>query len=69
MEHHRQSTVTSKFVAIYTKLLQGTPPAQLDAKGDARQLFSDLLDLKVDSAFLTGELQQLSKDTCLGRLK
>ncbi|KAF5323371.1 hypothetical protein D9611_005660 [Ephemerocybe angulata] len=69
MEQHRQSTVTSKFVAIYTKLLQGTPPAQLDAKGDARQLFSDLLDLKVDSAFLTGELQQLSKDTCLGRLK
>lgn len=66
---YRASFPASKFVAIYTKLLQGVPPSQLVRDGDARQLFSDLLDLQVDSGFLSTQLQQLSKDACLGNLK
>lgn len=66
---HRQTTFTSKFVALYTKLLQGVPPSKVDPNGNPQQLLLDLLDLKVDAAFLSGELQSLSRETCLGKLK
>lgn len=66
---HRQTTFTSKFVALYTKLLQGVPPSKVDPNGNPQQLLLDLLDLKVDAAFLSGELLSLSRETCLGKLK
>jgi hypothetical protein len=65
----KPSQLTSKFAFLYTKLLQGQPPERLDANGDAQRLFSDLLNLNVDAAWLTNQLQQLPKDAILGRLK
>lgn len=66
---HRPAHITSKFIALYSKLLQGVSPSRLDANGNSEQLYADLLDLEVDSSFLLGELQRISKDDCLGKHK
>ncbi|KAG2022949.1 hypothetical protein CC2G_000661 [Coprinopsis cinerea AmutBmut pab1-1] len=67
--HYRSPSITSKFIAIYSKLLQGVPPQQLHQSGEPEQLISDLLDLRVDREYLSSELKPLSKDVYLGRLK
>jgi len=61
--------ITSKFIGIYGKLLQGIPPSQITPGHDQDRFFSDLLDLKVDKPYLEGEFHKLSRDACLGRLK
>ena len=61
--------VTSKFVGIYSKLFQGISPRQISPEEDQERLFSDLLDLKVDRTYLERELEKLSKEACLGRMK
>lgn len=63
------AVVTSKFVVIYSKLFQGMSPRQINPQQDRDRFFSDLLDLKVNSAYLQGELDKSSKDLCLGKLK
>lgn len=63
------SQFSSKFVATYGKLFQGTPPKQIAPQLSQDRFLSDLLDLKVDRTYLHGELDKLSKDSCLGRLK
>ena len=65
----RPAHITSKFIALYSKLLQGVSPSRLDPNGNSEQLYADLLDLEVDSVFLLGELQKISKDDCLGKHK
>ena len=61
--------LTSKFVDTYSKLFQGISPRQIASHQDLDRFFSDLLDLKVDRPYLEGELNRVSKDMCLGRLK
>ncbi|KAJ3516078.1 hypothetical protein NLJ89_g1346 [Agrocybe chaxingu] len=63
------SKITSKFVSIYSKLFLGFSPNQIYPHQDQDRFFSDLLDLKVDRPYLEGELNKLSKETCLGKLK
>jgi len=63
------SQLTSKFVDTYSKLFQGNSPQQIAPQQDSDRFFSDLLDLKVDRPYLEGELNRISKDICLGRLK
>jgi hypothetical protein len=61
--------ITSKFVAIYSKLFQGLSPRQISPQEDQRRFFSDLLDLNVDRTYLAGELEKISKEACLGKMK
>lgn len=63
------SRFPSKFTAIYSKLFQGIPAAQIPPHMDAERTFADLLDLKVDRTFLAGEIDKLSKEMCLGKMK
>ena len=61
--------ITSKFVGIYSKLFQGFSPRQISPQQGQQRFFSDLLDLKVDRTYLEGELEKISKEACLGRMK
>jgi hypothetical protein len=61
--------ITSKFVGIYSKLFQGISPRQIFPQQEQQRFFSDLLDLKVDRTYLEGELEKISKEACLGRMK
>jgi hypothetical protein len=63
------SRFPSKFTAIYKKLFQGVPAVQIPPHMNAERTFADLLDLKVDRVFLAGEIDKLSKETCLGKMK
>ncbi len=60
---------TSKFVGLYSKLLQGISPGQIVPGQDTDRFFSDLLDLKVDRTYLEDEFNRVSKDDCHGKLK
>ncbi|KAF9535662.1 hypothetical protein CPB83DRAFT_888345 [Crepidotus variabilis] len=59
--------ITSKFASLYSKLLQGLSPSQITPSQSTDRFYADLLDLRVDRPFLTGELNKLSKDLCLGK--
>ncbi len=61
--------VTSKFVVIYSKLFQGMSPRQINPQQERDRFFSDLLNLKVNIAYLRDELDKSPKDLCLGKLK
>lgn len=61
--------ITSKFVGIYSKLFQGVSPRQISPQQGQQRFFSDLLDLKVDRTYLEGELDKITKEACLGRMK
>ena len=63
------SHFTPKFIDVYSKLFQGISPQHIAPHQDSDRFFSDLLDLKVDRSYLEGELNRISKDMCLGRLK
>lgn len=63
------SQLTSKFVDTYSKLFQGILPKHIAPHQDSDRFFSDLLDLKVDRPYLEEELNRISKDICLGKLK
>lgn len=65
----RTSQVTSKFIVTYTKLFQGLTPEQISPRETSEDFFSNLFTLDVNRAFLEGELNQVPKEVCLGRLK
>ncbi|KAH9486507.1 Armadillo-like helical domain-containing protein 3 [Psilocybe cubensis] len=65
----RGLAVTSKFVAIYSKLFQGLSPQSINPEHDQERLFSDLLDLKVDRSYLREELDKIPKEKCTGTFK
>ncbi|KNZ76994.1 Chromatin structure-remodeling complex subunit rsc9 [Termitomyces sp. J132] len=61
--------VTSKYIVIYTKLLEGLPPHQIAPHEDRNQFFTNLFNLDVKNEYLRGELNRLSKESCLGSHK
>ncbi|KAK0481699.1 hypothetical protein IW261DRAFT_1562992 [Armillaria novae-zelandiae] len=63
------SIAHSKFVSIYSQLLQGTPAAAISPNEDSRQFTSNLLILDVNRDYLEAELRAIPKDVCLGPLK
>ncbi|KAG5353682.1 hypothetical protein C0989_003819 [Termitomyces sp. Mn162] len=66
---HFSNQVTSKYIVIYTKLLEGLPPHQIAPHEDRNQFFTNLFNLDVKSEYLRGELNRLSKESCLGSHK
>ncbi|KAF9486298.1 hypothetical protein BDN70DRAFT_793929 [Pholiota conissans] len=66
---HGSSIVSSKFVVTYSKLFQGIPPSQINPLQDQDRFFADLLDLKIHRSYLQEELDKISKEACLGKLK
>ncbi|OBZ78701.1 putative glycine dehydrogenase (decarboxylating), mitochondrial [Grifola frondosa] len=49
--------------------VQGLPPEQIAPNQDATKFWSNLLELELDREFLSGRLNEIRKDECLGRLK
>ncbi len=59
----------SKFVSIYSQLLQGVPAAAISPNEDSRRFTSSLLVLDVNRDYLEAELRAIPKDVCFGPLK
>lgn len=59
----------SKFVSIYSQLLQGIPIAIISPNEDPRQFISSLLILDVNRYYLEAELRAIPRDVCFGPLK
>jgi hypothetical protein len=66
---HESSRIASKFVVTYSKLFQGVPPSQINPQQNRDRFFADLLDLKINRSYLQRELDKISKEICLGKLK
>lgn len=69
MTSRRLSQLTSKYIVIYTKLLEGLPTQQIAPHEDQDQFFANLFNLEVKNEYLRGELDRLTKESCLGRHK
>ncbi|KAG6817975.1 hypothetical protein H0H87_012443 [Tephrocybe sp. NHM501043] len=65
----RSFQVTSKFIALYAKFLDGLTPNQIAPREDHDQFFTNLFNLEVKKEYLRDEFSQLSKDSCLGKHK
>ncbi|KAG6897115.1 hypothetical protein C0992_003969 [Termitomyces sp. T32_za158] len=69
MTSRHPSLQVSKYIVIYTKLLEGLPPQQIAPHEDQEQFFTNLFNLEVKNEYLRGELDRLSNESCLGRHK
>lgn len=66
----RASQVTPKVVNLYSKLFQGIAIAQLCGPNQTQdQFYAELLTLDVKWAFVTGELERASGNSCMTHLK
>lgn len=65
----RSVQLSSKFVTIYTRLLRGQSPKQIIPTEDPAHFYSNLFLLDVNREFLEGELNKITKDSCLSALK
>ncbi|KAK0208779.1 hypothetical protein DFS33DRAFT_473524 [Desarmillaria ectypa] len=63
------SIAPSKFVSIYSQLLQGIPAAAISPNDDSRPFISSLLVLDVNRDYLEAKLRAIPKDMCSGPLK
>jgi hypothetical protein len=70
LSHGRGSLqVSSKFIACYTKLLQGHPLHLISPNESPTEFWTTLLTLDVDREWLTARLSQVSKEDYMGKLK